>query len=120
MADNLAVVFGITLVGMGLVFAGILLVMLMMSLLVRLSSRRESTDQPSGQTGEVLAPALPSAADLERRQLRARAAAIAVALALARDQIAEPNVFPPPPTAIISAWQAVMRGRQLKQRGPVR
>ena len=44
--------------------------------------------------------------------------AIAVALALEPDQ--EPQPFPMPPTALVSTWQAVVRARQLGQRGSVR
>jgi len=50
-----------------------------------------------------------------------RAAAIAVTVALAQQaDITEPHEFPLPPTAIVSAWQAVMRTRMLNKRGPTR
>ena len=52
---------------------------------------------------------------------RRRAAALAVAIALAQQSDStEPHEFPLPPTAIVSAWQAVMRTRMLNKRGPTR
>jgi Na+-transporting methylmalonyl-CoA/oxaloacetate decarboxylase gamma subunit len=97
----------ITLIGMGLVFSVILLIWGLMALLVRLvrDPIKEKLD-----TGEQ---------SLEE-ELKRRAAVAAVTVALARESSFEPHEFPLPPTALVSAWQAVMRSRILHRRGPVR
>lgn len=46
-------------------------------------------------------------------------AAVSVALAEQADH-SRPHVFPLPPTALVSAWQAVMRTRMLSKRGSIR
>jgi Na+-transporting methylmalonyl-CoA/oxaloacetate decarboxylase gamma subunit len=97
----------ITVIGMGLVFSAILLLWGMMALLVRLAKdpiRQEA--MPDEQTKDL---------DLKRQ-----AAAVAVAAALAQEASFEPHEFPLPPTALVSAWQAVMRSKVLNKRGPVR
>jgi Na+-transporting methylmalonyl-CoA/oxaloacetate decarboxylase gamma subunit len=97
----LLIAIQISLVGLAVVFASLLGLWLLMALLVRL------TPEP------VERPSKPAEAD---QRAAAAAAAVAVALALQADR-------PPlavPPTATVSAWQAVMRGRQLKQRGSIR
>jgi hypothetical protein len=78
-----------------------------MALLVRLT----------GGPGGAVANGEAGAAEKERRRL---AAALAVSLALAADLEEKPNVMPLPPTALVSAWQAVTRGNLLNKRGPVR
>ncbi len=40
--------------------------------------------------------------------------------ALAVVRARQMHAFPLPPTALVSAWQAVRRSAQLRQRGPVR
>jgi Na+-transporting methylmalonyl-CoA/oxaloacetate decarboxylase gamma subunit len=121
MSENLILALQLTLVGMGVVFAAIILLGAVMAILVRLAA-----DKP--ETAEDLAPAeLISAAqeaealaqvELARRR-RAAAAAVAVALAQQTDST-EPHEFPLPPAAIVTAWQAVMRTRILNKRGPTR
>jgi Na+-transporting methylmalonyl-CoA/oxaloacetate decarboxylase gamma subunit len=109
MNENLILALQITLVGMGLVFAAILLLWGVMALLVRLTAR--SVEAEAEQERATLT-------ELERKQ---RAAAAAVAIALAQTaEATEPHEFPLPPTAIVSAWQAVMRTRILNKRGPTR
>jgi Na+-transporting methylmalonyl-CoA/oxaloacetate decarboxylase gamma subunit len=109
MNENLILALQITLVGMGLVFAAILLLWGVMALLVRLTAR--SVEAEAEQERAALT-------ELERKQ---RAAAAAVAIALAQTaEATEPHEFPLPPTAIVSAWQAVMRTRILNKRGPTR
>ncbi len=101
MAENLNQALLITAAGMGLVFAAILLVWLLIWALVRFTAERPEA-------------AVPAAAERERRR---RAAAAAVAAALAeRERRESPPIPPLPPTAIISAWQAVMRQNQLRKR----
>lgn len=85
---------------MALVFLAILVLWLVMAILVRWTSKKE---QPA-----------------DEQELQ-KAAAAAVALALA-EQVSrkELHEFPLPPTAIVSAWQAVMRGKMLNKRGAVK
>jgi Na+-transporting methylmalonyl-CoA/oxaloacetate decarboxylase gamma subunit len=97
----------ITAIGMGLVFSAILLLWGMMALLVRLV--KDPILQKTGPDEQ------PADQDLERQ-----AAAAAVATALAEEASFEPHEFPLPPTALVSAWQAVMRSKILNKRGPSR
>jgi hypothetical protein len=54
--------------------------------------------------------------DVEQERKR-KAAAIAVSLALANEPYSDIHEFPLPPTAIVSAWQAVMRAQNMNNRG---
>jgi hypothetical protein len=100
-------------VGMGLVFGAILLFWLFMSVLVRFADRRD-------ETAEELEAEPPKAATGDDEALRSRAALAAVSVALALASEEGPRPFPLPPTALVSTWQAVMRAKQLGQRGQVR
>ncbi|HML22935.1 MAG TPA: OadG family protein [Aggregatilinea sp.] len=111
MGENLVDALEITVIGMTLVFGAIFLLWGVMSLLVRLTA-----DGPEAEEEAPEAEAVDAGTDRKRR---AAAAAVAVALAREHDHTL-PHAFPIPPTPIVSAWQAVMRGRQLKQRGPIR
>jgi Na+-transporting methylmalonyl-CoA/oxaloacetate decarboxylase gamma subunit len=104
MVENLSTALGITVVGMTLVFAGILLLWGLMVLLVKITA-----EEPKSQ------PVTDEAEQERKRQAASVAAAVALAMNQQKDV---PHVFPLPPTAIVSAWQAVMRAKQLKQRGP--
>jgi Na+-transporting methylmalonyl-CoA/oxaloacetate decarboxylase gamma subunit len=110
MADTLTTALLITLMGMGLVFGSILLFWALMSALVRVTADR------SPARGE----ARPEEPAIAERALKERAALAAVAVALAREAEAGPQPFPLPPTALVSTWQAVLRAKQLGQRGAVR
>lgn len=110
MSANLLIALQITAIGMSLVFAGILVLWLVMALLMRFFPDHASQPLQVSSPPENLS-------DLKRR-----AAALAVAVARAR-QLQTPAplpTWPVPSTAAVSPWQAVMRGKQLKQRGPVR
>jgi len=110
MTANLILALQITLVGMGLVFIAILLLWGLMVLLVRLTPERPQLSLQEAQHSDE--------AEIKRKR---RAAAIAVAVALAQQEEAnEPHEFPIPPTALVSAWQAVMRTNVLEKRGPTR
>lgn len=113
MAEGLTLSLLITLVGMGLVFAAIVLFWLLMSALVRLAAGR------SGQA-EVQSEAVARDDAADERELKRRAAGVAVAVALARQARTEAQPFPMPPTVLVTAWQAVNRSRLHGQRGPVR
>lgn len=106
MSDALLISFA----GMGLVFAAIFLLWGVMALLVRV------VKDPSGDirgTDETILPE--EISEIERKR---RAALVAVTTALARQSnTMEPHEFPLPPTALVSAWQAIMRTRMLNKRG---
>jgi Na+-transporting methylmalonyl-CoA/oxaloacetate decarboxylase gamma subunit len=103
MATPISLVLQITLIGMGLVFLAIILLWFIMMLMVRLTATPKKEEIISQE------------ADLKRR-----AAIAAVSVALAHQANTVPREFPLPPTALVSAWQAVMRSRMLNKRGPVR
>lgn len=102
--SNLAIALEITALGMGLVFAAILLIWLMMALLTRFTAEKEPV--------EAAGPA-PS----REYEEMAQAAAIGVAIAMAEHQLSQTHPLPTPPTAIVSAWQLGMRTRQLSEKG---
>jgi Na+-transporting methylmalonyl-CoA/oxaloacetate decarboxylase gamma subunit len=93
----------ITALGMGLVFAAILLLWGMMNLLTAITADRGKSDSAA------------SALDTDN-DLKAQAAAIAVALALAEDEVSVVHPLCEPPTAIVSAWQLGTRTRQLYEK----
>jgi sodium pump decarboxylase gamma subunit len=111
--SNLTIVLIITVIGMGLVFAAILLLWGVIALLVRIVKDPPEPEEAPAQP----APAVAATGDQQRRM--AAAAAVAIALAQAADR-SEPHEFPLPPTALVSAWQAVMRTRMLNRRGTTR
>ena len=117
MNANLINALLVTAIGMGLVFASILLLWGMMAALVRIagmqSKESAANSIAAGETTNV-----PGSSVIDRKK---RAAAIAVSIALAQqsDQN-EPHDFPLPPTPLVSAWQAVMRTKMLSKRGTTR
>ena len=88
-------------VGILLVFVAILLLWAGIALLARMTAPRPKPVRTD---------------DLEEERRRMAAASAALALLRSRMQ----REFPLPPTALVSAWQAVMRAGRLQQRGPVR
>jgi Na+-transporting methylmalonyl-CoA/oxaloacetate decarboxylase gamma subunit len=105
MYENITLSLVITLIGMGLVFALILIIWGMMSLLVRIGSSRIAVESEAQRSED---------SDTESIY---QAAATAVAVAIASQTDIEPHEFPLPPTALVSAWQAVMRSNIHKKRG---
>jgi hypothetical protein len=130
MPTNLLVALQLSLIGMALVFGAILALWLLMALLVRLTADPEGPSLPdpvlgsgtgAGQARRPQAASAGGEAAAAEQDLKPQAAAAAVAFALAgQAAAAPPPVASLPPTATVSAWQAVMRGRQLKQRGSIR
>jgi Na+-transporting methylmalonyl-CoA/oxaloacetate decarboxylase gamma subunit len=105
----------ITVIGMGLVFGAILLLWAAMALLVRFTREKPpAAAEVTPADGSIRAD----------RELKQRAAAAAVVLALATRKKPhldeELHEFPLPPTAIVSAWQSVMRTNMLNKRGRLR
>jgi Na+-transporting methylmalonyl-CoA/oxaloacetate decarboxylase gamma subunit len=111
--NGVALALWITLVGMSLVFGVIFLLWGLITLIMRLGERLDRRRSSVGVNG--IRPDLQSQAE---RQL---AAALAVSVALARAQQPAPldelHIFPLPPTAVVSPWQAVMRAKILNRRG---
>ncbi|HEU0294262.1 MAG TPA: hypothetical protein VFR47_16095 [Anaerolineales bacterium] len=95
----------ITALGMGLVFAAILILWLMMILLTRLTA-----DMGSASVSTKAGP-------VAETEILARAAALGVAMAIAEQQLSSAHPLAQPPTAIVSAWQLGMRTRQMTQKG---
>lgn len=119
--ETMTLALQITAVGMGLVFAAIILLWGMMALLMRVAGQDApaEAEEESGPA-EAVDAALVANADTQAARKRLAAAA-AVAVAMARQcESSEPHEFPLPPTAIVSAWQAIMRTRMLSKRGPTR
>ena len=96
----------ITVAGMALVLGAIALLWGLMLALMRATEER----------GRVEVQA--RADELEQKR-RAAVAAVAVALAYEQD-LSQPHDFPLPPTATVTAWQAVQRSNLLSQKGPKR
>lgn len=95
----------ITFLGMGSVFFVITLLWLLINTAVHIFSPKV---KPS-ENGK-----------LQQKNLRRKAAIAAVTVALAREEELSLHEFPLPPTATVSAWQAVMRANTIKKRGQVR
>ncbi len=111
-------VLWITAIGMGLVFAVILLLWGLMALLVRLTAEKPARTvfEPEGEAEAVVVPAstegLSTISDLRRK-----AAAAAVAFALSRQQQdLNDHTDVESTRSTLSAWQAVQRASQLSQR----
>jgi Na+-transporting methylmalonyl-CoA/oxaloacetate decarboxylase gamma subunit len=102
--NNLVLALEITALGMGLVFAALILIWWMMALLTSLTAEKEI-------------PATAPTTSVAEGDERAQAAAIAVAIAMAEHQLSQTHPLPTPPTTIVSAWQLGMRTRQLSQKG---
>lgn len=102
--NNLILALEITVVGMGLVFAALILIWWMMALLTRFTAEKE-------------APAAETASAAPGNDEKAQAAALVVAIAMAEHQLSQAHPLQDPPTAIVSAWQLGMRTRQLSQKG---
>ena len=98
--SELLVAIQITIIGMSLIFALLLLTWGMAALLVKLTSKP---------------PALEEASASNENKLKHMAAVAAVAAALADVQVEELHEFPLPPTATVSPWQAVMRSKILNR-----
>jgi Na+-transporting methylmalonyl-CoA/oxaloacetate decarboxylase gamma subunit len=107
MPENLSNALFITLIGMGLVFLSLLLLWAAMALMMRLAVAKSEPQEPNYEQTSL-------------SELRKRAAIAAVVVAMTRDAEEVLHEFPLPPTAFVSAWQAVMRSNMFKKRGNVR
>jgi Na+-transporting methylmalonyl-CoA/oxaloacetate decarboxylase gamma subunit len=101
---------------MGLVFAAILVLWLMMIVLTALTAdKAPAAGQAQGTVSDS-----PQPAPVIETDFKARAAAIAVAMALAGQETSSVRALTEPPTAIVSAWQLGMRTRLLAEKGHTR
>jgi Na+-transporting methylmalonyl-CoA/oxaloacetate decarboxylase gamma subunit len=114
MSQELIISLQITLVGMSLVFAALILLWWLMELLVRVSRERDSqTPEIIEEASLASGPGPDAVLETERRR---RAALAAVAIALRESE--QPGMeFPIPPTASVSPWQAINRANMLNKRG---
>jgi Na+-transporting methylmalonyl-CoA/oxaloacetate decarboxylase gamma subunit len=116
MTETFLLSLQITALGMGLVFAAIIVLWVMMIVLTSLTADKKAASSPDQESAATMTtPALPS----EDGGV-ARAAAIAVAMALAEQETLSAHALPTPPTAIVSAWQLGMRTRLLAEKGHTR
>lgn len=101
----------ITILGMFLIFIAMVLLWTLLSLFVFvLAKAQEKAPQIEKDSDQVE----------EEELMRQHAVAIAVSTAIHQRILAGPGRFPLPPTAIVSAWQAVLRSQFLSKRGATR
>ncbi len=98
----------ITALGMGIVFAAIILLWWLMSLLTTITADKEASTSLGATSSE--------AAKTDSTSDDAKAAAVAVAIAFAEQQTSLARPLTEPPAAIVSAWQLGMRTRQLYEK----
>jgi Na+-transporting methylmalonyl-CoA/oxaloacetate decarboxylase gamma subunit len=113
MPSEIILTLQIALVGMGLVFGAIIMLWGVIALLMRILAGSSLPPEPTLDTlpyNDEMAP------EFEQKR---KAAIAAVAIAVAMDK-QSPHEFPLPPTAIVSAWQAVMRANNIRNRGSIR
>ncbi|MFT3892573.1 MAG: OadG family transporter subunit [Anaerolineales bacterium] len=110
MSENLLLSLQITALGMGIVFAAIILLSLMMSLLTRFVHDKVEADDvtPVASNSAQVDPVI-------EKGYKAQAAALAVVLALAEQK--QVPAYKEPPTALVSPWQLGMRTRQMYEKG---
>jgi hypothetical protein len=108
MAGKIIIALQITGIGMGLVFGAIILLWILIVIIVRSTTEIEK------------GPTILAASNIEQRELYAKIAIAATTAAILSEGEAAPHEFPLPATALVSAWQAVMRTDMLKKRGKTR
>lgn len=118
MAENVVIATQITLIGMSLVFGSIILLWFVMAVLTRFSSEKGPAENKESQPFEENREATVES-ELNARRKLAAVAAVAVLYSKTK-AYQEPQELKLPPTAIVSAWQAVLRSNNVRQRGPIR
>jgi Na+-transporting methylmalonyl-CoA/oxaloacetate decarboxylase gamma subunit len=109
--NNLVMALEITALGMGLVFAAIILLWGLMNLLTTITADKDASVSPATAVSHSAEPDPTVECDM-----KAKAAAVAVAVALADGQASLAHLFAEPPTSLVSAWQLGMRTRQLYEK----
>ncbi|GAB4482504.1 MAG: hypothetical protein Kow0088_25450 [Anaerolineales bacterium] len=105
--SNLNLVIQITILGMFLIFTAMVLLWTVLSLMVFVLAKINSSPSEKKESFE----------ELDEEFLRQQAVAVAVSTALHQRISSTQGRFPLPPTAIVSAWQAVLRSNILNKRG---
>jgi Na+-transporting methylmalonyl-CoA/oxaloacetate decarboxylase gamma subunit len=111
--EALSLSLWITLIGMAIVFSAIIVLWIGMAVLVYAFRDRLSNALEESAPAEVEGSAID-------RKRQAAAAAVAIALASVNRKRTVQQQFPLPPTALVSAWQAVMRANNFSKRGRVK
>ncbi len=111
MSNDFVSALEITTLGMGLVFAALIVLWWMMALLTFITGEKESAS-PKGTMSDSAEPV-----SVMENDDKARVAAIAVAFALAQEKTGLAHPLSDPPTALVSAWQLGTRTKQLYQKG---
>jgi sodium pump decarboxylase gamma subunit len=109
--NNMIIALEITALGMGLVFAALILLWWMMSLLTYITAEKGPASSPNTPVTDSAEPTFTA-----NGEIKAKAAAVAVAIALAEQQATLAHLFSEPPTALVSAWQLGTRTRQLYEK----
>ena len=109
--SNMVIALEITALGMGLVFAALILLWWMMDLLTLVTADKEQLAGADSVSDSSEAP------PVMESDIQAKAVAVAVAIALAEQKVCLARSLSEPPTAIVSAWQLGMRTRHLYQKG---
>jgi Na+-transporting methylmalonyl-CoA/oxaloacetate decarboxylase gamma subunit len=115
MSDNLSAALLITVLGMSIVFGIIVLTWGIMAALNRIPPGKDELAEVDQVEADQATERVEAGYSLPGAE---RAAAVAVAVALALGERSRPVRVRPatePSIPAVSAWQSVMRGRQLKQ-----
>ena len=105
----------ITAIGMGLVFAVIIFLWGLMSLMMRVTSREPQVEEEVREDPQLDGPDFPEMKLMERKR-RAAAAAIAVGIALPGKKLETAADKLGAKKGVLSSWQTVHRLRQLERR----
>ena len=93
---------------MGLVFGAIILLWMLMVMIVKITEAKDKNPDVQDSSPDV------------QDELLRKVAVVAAAIAIAQEDETTPHEFPLPATALVSAWQAVMRTDILSKRGKKR
>ncbi len=105
----------ITAIGMGLVFAVIIVLWGLMAVMMRVTSRELQIEENTGEEPLTEVPLVPEM-EMVEGQRRAAAAAAAVQITIASRQFKKETTNIPAQQVGISPWQAAHRLRQLEKR----
>ena len=106
--NDLVIALEITALGMGLVFAAIILLWWMMVALTAFTTDKDTSSSRNTASSDATESVL-----IVDCNMKAKAAAAAVPIALAEQQASLAHLLVDPPTSVVSAWQLGMRTRQL-------